>query len=260
MEHQIRLPPAAASPHAVRYRMSVAYDGTQYAGWQVQPAHMTVQQRMEEVLASLTGETVKIHGSGRTDQGVHARGQVAHFDLHKTWPSAVLQKGLNALLPADVRVMRLSRAAQDFHARRHAVRKEYRYFIWNSEILDPCSRLYATHVRRRLDIAAMRAAAEVLVGQHDFAAFTANPNRVVESTVRRVDYIRIRKTGASIVVAVASEGFLYKMVRSICGLLIRVGDGAVSLDEVGEILASRVRTARVPTAPPEGLFLWRVWY
>jgi tRNA pseudouridine38-40 synthase len=244
----------------VRYRITVAYDGSQYAGWQVQPAHMTVQQRIEEVLASLSGEVVKVHGSGRTDQGVHAEGQVAHFDLSKAWKPAALHKGLNALLPADIRVRRVARARNDFHARRSAVRKEYRYVIWNGEIMDPCRRLYATHVRKALDIEAMQAAAQVLVGRHDFAAFTANPNRVVESTVRKIEYLKVRKSGPVITVVAASEGFLYKMVRSLCGLLIRVGEGAVTLTEVREILASRIRTARVPTAPPEGLFLWRVWY
>lgn len=240
--------------------MTVAYDGTEYAGWQVQPSHMTVQQRLEETLASLTGEQVKIHGSGRTDQGVHAEGQVAHFDLSRRWVSAHLHKGLNALLPQDVRVLRVSRAKPDFHARRSAVRKEYRYFIWNAPVMNPCRRRYATHVRKPLDVKAMQAAAAVLVGRHDFAAFTANPNRVVESTVREVHALTVRKSGSLIVIRAASEGFLYKMVRSLAGLLLRVGEGAVSLHEVREILASKVRTARVPTAPPEGLFLWRVWY
>jgi tRNA pseudouridine38-40 synthase len=240
--------------------MTVAYDGTPYAGWQVQPAHMTVQQRIEEALLSLTGERVKVHGSGRTDQGVHAVGQVAHFDLAKRWLPAALRKGLNALLPPDIRVKSLARARSDFHARRSAVRKEYRYFIWNADIMDPCRRFYATHVRKPLDVGAMRAAADVLVGRHDFAAFTANPNREVESTVRELMRLKIRKSGPLITVTAASEGFLYKMVRSLCGLLIRAGEGAVTVNEVRAILASRIRTARVPTAPPEGLFLWRVWY
>jgi tRNA pseudouridine38-40 synthase len=248
------------APNTLRYRMTVAYDGSQYAGWQVQPAHVTVQQRLEERLLALTGDTVKVHGSGRTDQGVHAQGQVAHFDLSKAWDPGVLHKGLNALLPDDIRVIRMARTAPDFHARRSATKKEYRYFIWNAAVMDPCRRLYATHVRRPLDVKAMQAAAHELVGCHDFAAFTANPNRVVESTVRTIEYIRIRKAGHVITVAAASEGFLYKMVRSICGLLIRAGEGAVAVPDVRAILASRVRTARVPTAPAEGLFLWRVWY
>jgi tRNA pseudouridine38-40 synthase len=260
MATKVMTPPHATSPKAFRYRMTVAYDGSHYTGWQVQPVHMTVQQRLEEVLTSLSGETVKVHGSGRTDQGVHAEGQVAHFDLLKSWQPAVLLKGLNALLPADIRVKRVARAKADFHARRSAFKKEYRYTIWNGGVMDPCRRLYATHVRKPLDIKAMQAAAQELVGRHDFAAFTANPNRVVESTVRKIEYLKVQKKGSVITVTVASEGFLYKMVRSLCGLLIRVGEGAVTTREVREILASRIRTARVPTAPPEGLSLWRVWY
>ena len=251
--------PGGAQP-LFRYRMTVAYDGTPYAGWQVQPVHLTVQQRLEETLKQLTGETVKVHGSGRTDQGVHARGQVAHFDLSRRWVCGQVLKGLNALLPPDIRVLRVNRAKPDFHARRSAVKKEYRYFIWNSPVMDPCHRFYALHIRKPLDVKAMQAAAHLLVGRHDFAAFTANPNREVESTVRQVFYLAVCKSGPRIMIRAASEGFLYKMVRSLTGLLLRVGEGAVSLDEVREILASRVRTARVPTAPPAGLFLWQVWY
>jgi len=243
-----------------RYRITVAYDGTNYAGWQVQPGHPTVQAAIEDALRRITGETVKIHGSGRTDQGVHAQGQVAHFDLETPRDAERLQKGLNALLAADVRVLRVARARPEFHARRSAAGKEYRYFIWNDPIASPCGRLYHAHVRPPLDVRAMQAAAAHLVGRHDFAAFAANPNREVESTVRTVTRLSVRRRGPEIVVRAASDGFLYKMVRSLVGLLIRVGEGAVAPSDVPAILASRVRTARVPTAPPEGLFLWRGRY
>lgn len=243
-----------------RYRITVAYDGTAYAGWQVQPVHMTVQKQLEGVVKSLTGETVKIHGSGRTDQGVHAEGQVAHFDISRKWVGMHLLKGMNALLPQDIRVLKVARAKPDFHARRSAVRKEYRYFIWNNPVMDPCRRLYATHIRKPLDIKAMQSAAHILVGRHDFAAITANSNQEIESTVREIYSITVRRTGSLIVIRASSDGFLYKMVRSLTGLLLRVGDSSVTLDEVREIMASRIRTARVPTAPPRGLFLWRVWY
>ncbi len=256
----MRRPEQAGPEGTVRHRIVVAYDGTAYSGWQVQPGLVTVQARIEEALARLTGEAVKIHGSGRTDQGVHARGQVAHFDLHKRWPGAAILKALNALLPADIRILRAARAKPDFHARRSARQKEYRYFIWNADVREPSRRLYTAHVRRPLDVAAMQAAAGMLEGRHDFAAFTANPNRVVESTVREVRTLAVSKAGPLITVRAASDGFLYKMVRSLCGLLIRVGEGAESPDSARAILASRLRTARVPTAPPEGLFLWRVWY
>jgi tRNA pseudouridine38-40 synthase len=244
----------------VRYRLQIAYDGTAYAGWQVQPGHVTVQQRLEEVLARLTGARVRVYGSGRTDQGVHARGQIAHCDPPTPWDRRELRKALNALLPPDIRVVAAARAPASFDARRSARAKEYRYFIWNREVMDPCRRFHWTHVRRPLDVAAMRQAAAMLVGRHDFAGFTANPNRAVESTVRRLTALRVTRRGSEVVITAVGEGFLYKMVRSLCGLLLRVGEGAEPPAAAGEILAARVRTARVPTAPPQGLFLWRVGY
>lgn len=247
-------------PPLCRFRITVAYDGTAYYGWQVQPEHRTVQQCIEESVKRLTGETVKVHGSGRTDQGVHAAGQVAHFDLVRKWPCPALMKGLNAVLPQDIRVLRVARAKRDFHSRRSAVKKEYRYFIWNNPVMEPCRRLYAVHARRPLDIGAMQAAARHLVGRHDFAAFTANANREVGSTIRDVYGLTIRKQGPLVVIRATSEGFLYKMVRSLTGVLLRVGEGQITPETVKEILNSRERTARVPTAPPQGLFLWRVWY
>lgn len=249
-----------AKPKVFRYKITVAYDGTAYTGWQVQSTLVTVQQRIEETLKQLTGEVIKVHGSGRTDQGVHAAGQVAHFDLSKKWLCKHLLRGLNGILPRDIRVLRVGRAAADFHARRGAVRKEYRYFIWNHPVMDPCRRFYATQVVKPLDVKAMQAAARLLVGHHDFAAFTANGNQEVLSTVRHLCLLTVRRQGSLIVIRAASEGFLYKMVRSLTGILLRVGHGAVTLAEIREILNSKVRTARVPTAPPEGLFLWKVWY
>ena len=243
-----------------RYRFDIAYDGSAYHGWQAQPDGGTVQQTIEAAIQEITGETTKLHGSGRTDQGVHARKQVAHADLAAAIVPASLSTGLNAILPRDIRILRLSTAPALFHARRSAVGKEYRYFIWNADIVPPFLRHYRTHVRHRLDVAAMRTAAATLVGQHDFAAFTANPNRPVESTVRKLRRLTVTRRGSEIIISAVAEGFLYKMVRSLAGFLIRVGEGAVPLSEARTILESRRRTARVPTAPPEGLFLWNVQY
>jgi tRNA pseudouridine38-40 synthase len=245
---------------AFRYRLALAYDGTDYAGWQVQPNGIAVQEKLETALNELTGAPVKAHGSGRTDQGVHARRQIVHFDLAKPLAPTRLQKGLNSLLPPDIRVLSIHRAAADFHARRSATGKEYRYFIWNGPWLPPFLRRYRAHVRRRLDVAAMRKAAALLVGCHDFAAFAANPNRLVESTVRRLTGLDVRKRGYEVVIIAQADGFLYKMVRSLAGFLIRVGEGAVSAEQARTILASRERTAHVPTAQPQGLFLWDVRY
>jgi len=243
-----------------RYRLFVAYDGTAYAGWQMQPSAATVQGTLQGAIRLLTSQDTKVHGSGRTDQGVHARRQVAHFDLQDERPSAALQRGMNAVLPADIRINSLRTTDPSFHARRSAVAKEYRYFIWNSDIVPPFLYRYRTHIRHALDVTAMRQAAEELVGRHDFAAFTANPNRLVESTVRNLASLSVRSQGSQIVISARADGFLYKMVRTLAGLLIKVGEGSVPPSKVLDILNSRVRTARVPTAQPQGLFLWQVWY
>lgn len=241
--------------------MTVSYDGTAYAGWQVQPGDPTVQEAIERVLQGLVGGPVKIHGSGRTDQGVHARGQVAHVDLQTRMDAGALFRALNARLPNDIRVLRVARARPDFHARRSAVAKEYRYFIWNGAVMPPERRLYMAHVYRPLDAARMRQAARLFVGEHDFAAFTANPNRAVESTVRAITHFDVRCAGRAICLRVRGSGFLYKQVRSMAGFLIRIGEGAERPAAVRELLLRRAsRTARVPTAAPQGLFLWRVWY
>ena len=244
----------------VRYRMIVQYDGFAYHGWQIQPGNPTVQEAIEQILNQICGGPVKINGSGRTDQGVHGHGQVAHFNLPHPININALLRGLNALLPSDIRILSLRKAHPDFHARRSAICKEYRYFIWNGPCLPPFLARYRDHVRKPLDLAAMQDAASRLVGEHDFAAFAANPSRVVESTVRNLSMLKVTRRGSEIVIRARSNGFLYRMVRSLAGYLIRVGEGEVPPEHTNEILASRIRTARVPTAHPQGLFLWKVWY
>jgi tRNA pseudouridine38-40 synthase len=243
-----------------RYKIGVAYDGTAYAGWQVQPNGVTIQEKLEAVLLKLTGEKRKIHGSGRTDQGVHARKQVAHFDLHRPFPVKSLPLAFNSLLPPDIRVISAARTNPKFDARRHATSKEYRYFIWNAEIMPPVHRLYKAHVKNPLDVTAMKEAAALLAGRHDFAAFTASSKREIETTVREIYDLTVARRGCEIVIRARGSGFLYKMVRSLAGFLIRVGEGAVPAGEARAILESRIRTAHVPTARPQGLFLWNVSY
>lgn len=244
-----------------RYRMDVSYDGTAYSGWQVQPRHRTVQGELERALTGITGGRVRVESSGRTDRGVHAREQVAHFDLARGGfdPSKLLI-GINALIEPDIRVLRVRKVAPDFHARFSATGKEYRYFIHNGAVLPPCHRLYRTWIRPALNVAAMRAAATHLQGSHDFAAFAANPNREVDGTYRTLYVLSVTRKGPEITVRARGDGFLYKMVRSLAGFLIRIGRGELAPDDARRILDSRLRTARVPTAPPEGLFLWRVFY
>ena len=247
--------------HPIRFRLTIAYDGTAYVGWQVQPNGLAVQEVIEKVLQGLVGEEVKLHGSGRTDQGVHAHGQVAHVDLHTRMDAVALHRALNSRLPPDIRVRQVRKARPDFHARRSAVSKEYRYFVWNGPIQPPDRRLYTAPFRRPLNLPAMQAAAQRFVGEHDFVSFTANPNRVIESTVRQVTMFTVRKQGPLLCFRVRGNGFLYKQVRSMAGFLLRVGEGMEPPEAVTELLQHAIpRTARVPTAEPQGLFLWQVWY
>ncbi len=162
-----------------RFRITVAYDGTAYGGWQIQPNANTVQAELQAVLKRLGAGDVKVHGSGRTDAGVHARGQVAHFDLPRPFAPTALVRAMNACLPPDIRVMDAAAVTAGFHARKSAVGKAYRYFIWNAPVMLPTARLYHLHETEPLDIATMQAAAACLVGKHDFAAFAANPSRFV---------------------------------------------------------------------------------
>ena len=244
-----------------RICLTVAYDGTAYCGWQVQPDRPSVQQTLEEVLQGVIGHPVKIHGSGRTDRGVHARGQVAHVDVATRLKHISLLRAMNARLPPDIRVMKITDAKGDFHARRSAHHKEYRYFVVMGETVLPDKRLYANHVYRKLDVEAMRQAAEAFVGRHDFAAFTANPQREIETTVRTIFSFKVSHRGSEVVFAVQGDGFLYKQVRSMVGFLLRVGEGAEKPEAVKSLLeAAAPRVARVPSAPAQGLFLWKVWY
>lgn len=244
-----------------RYKMTIAYDGTHYAGWQVQPGKKTVQGEVERAIEHLVGHHIRIHHSGRTDAGVHAKGQVAHFDLKETVDTGRFMNGLNAQLDYDVRVMKFESVRPDFNARYDAVSKEYRYFIWNGQSVPPELRLYRLHERRNLNIKAMRAAAEQLVGKHDFAAFTANPQREIEGTVKTVTKLTVSRTReGDVTIAVTGEGFLYKMVRSIAGFLLRVGIGELKPEDAKRFLKAGARTNEVPTVKSLGLFLWRVDY
>jgi tRNA pseudouridine38-40 synthase len=244
-----------------RYKMTIAYDGTEYAGWQVQPDKNTVQAEIERVLKHLVGEDIRIHHSGRTDAGVHAKGQVAHFDLDKVIQLGRFQYSLNSLLKPDVRIMKLQKVSDDFHSRFSATGKEYRYFVWNGPAVPPELRLYRHHERRKLDLVAMRRAADMLVGEHDFAAFTANPRREIGGTVKTVrDISVVRSRNGDVRICVEGKGFLYKMVRSIAGCLLRIGVGELTPDDALRLLEAAQRSNEVPTAKAQGLFLWKVDY
>ncbi len=243
-----------------RYRMTIAYEGTDFYGWQAQPHHPTVQGALETAILQLTDETVRIHSCGRTDTGVHARAQVAHFDLKRPWEARQLLKGLNAFLPDSVRIPELRRTRSDFHARYNATGKEYRYSIWNQPVASPLHRRQALHVRQPLELDAMCAAAALLEGTHDFASFSANSRQDIGTKVRTLWRLSVRKKGPMVTLSALGDGFLYKMVRSLAGHLIHVGMGAASVEETSVLLANQERTARVKTAQPHGLCLWKIHY
>lgn len=246
---------------STRYKIKVSYDGTNYSGWQVQPHHRTVQGELERLIREMACQRrVRVESSGRTDAGVHARAQVAHFDLKDPVDAKYFMRGLNAQLDRDIRITSFEKVSSDFHARFSAVGKEYRYFIYNGLIVPPTKRLYRLQEGRPLDVERMRAAAKLLVGEHDFAPFSANPKRELDGTVRTIHSFHVRKHGADITLEVQGNGFLYKMVRSLAGILIDIGMGRREPEFIRDIFADGKRTAVVQTAQPHGLFLWRVFY
>lgn len=244
-----------------KYKVVLAYDGSGYSGWQYQENATGVQQIVEEALSGLDGSPVRVFGSSRTDAGVHADGFVAHFFLEKPIPPANLVRAANARLPPAIRFLKASFAPDSFDARLSATGKEYRYRIYRADILPPALANYWTFCHRPLDIDAMRKAAAFFTGEHDFVSFAANPNRVLESTVRKIFSFDVRVSGPRIVLVVRGNGFLYKQVRSMAGFLISVGKGNERPEAVKELLdAAAPRTARVETAPPQGLVLRKVFY
>jgi tRNA pseudouridine38-40 synthase len=240
-------------------KLTIEYDGTDYAGWQVQPNGTSVQAVVQDAIAAITGETsVKLIGSGRTDAGVHAAGQVANFRTGSTIPAADLVHAINSKLPADVAVVAAEDAPDDFHARYSATSKTYRYAILNRAVRSPLERRRTAFVRGTLDLAAMRRAARHVVGEHDFACFQSKPDG--KPSVRTLTRCDVERSGDGIAITVAANGFLYNMVRAIAGTLIEVGLGRREPDSVAGLIASRDRSLAGPTAPPAGLCLMRVEY
>jgi tRNA pseudouridine38-40 synthase len=254
------MPRTRLQPKRRHFQLTIAYDGTNYAGWQLQPNGSTIQEYVEGALAKLAHGAVRMHGSGRTDAGVHAKAQVANCSFRTSLTTATLVRALNANLPVDIRVQRVQEVDARFHARFSAKGKEYRYQIDCGAIADPFLRAYAWHHPRLLNVAAMRRAARLLNGRHDFAALSANPMRLVETSVRTVSKLSIAKRENLLTIAVVADGFLYKMVRSIVGALVKVGEGRMTAEELQKLAKTKKRTALVETAPAHGLFLWRVFY
>lgn len=243
----------------LKYRASVQYVGTRYAGWQSQPNQKTIQETIQQALQRLNGVRINVIASGRTDSGVHARGQVVHFRQPRKMETGLLRKALNAMLPTDVRIMSVARAASSFHAQKDARRKRYEYHIFNGPVLDPFRQGRVHHLRRRVSFERMQRASPQLEGIHDFSAFAASSSRVKDPR-RTVFVSQFRKRGHSLVYRIEGSGFLHHMVRNIVGTLLEIGSGRRPESDLARILASRDRRNAGPTAPPEGLYLMRVWY
>ena len=241
-------------------KLTIAYDGTQYGGWQRQPNAVTVQELIEKTLTKIAGRRVVIHGSGRTDAGVHAKAQVASCSLTTHHSPLTLRRALNAQLPKDIRAQRVQDVNDGFHARFSARVKEYRYQIDCGAVADPFLLRYAWHHPHPLNVAAMRRAAQLLKGRHDFSALSANPLRFIDNPVRTITKLTVSKRGNLLTISVCANGFLYKMVRSIVGALVKVGEGKLTAEQLKELVKTKKRTALVETAPAHGLFLWQVWY
>jgi len=242
------------------HKLTVAYRGTDFSGWQRQTAKRTVQECIETALEKIWGAKISLQGSGRTDTGVHALGQVASFNAPRLHAATILQRALNANLARDVRIVKCRLVSPAFHARFDARGKTYRYLIWNRLVQDPFTLDTHWHVPRPLDLAAMRRAARLLLGRHDFASFTSNPGYERESTVRIMKRASVVRDGAEVVFHFSADGFLYRMVRNLVGALAKVGLGKITVDDFGKILRARSRSEAPATAPACGLYLMNVTY
>lgn len=242
-----------------RVKLTVAYDGTNYHGWQIQPNGNTIEEELNRHLSELLKEEIKVTGASRTDAGVHALGNVAVFDTRAKMPAEKISYALNTRLPADIRIQDSSEVAADFHPRFCDTVKTYEYRILNRRFPDPTKRLYSFFYYYPLDVQRMKEGAAYLVGEHDFRAFcTMKPE--LENTVRTIYSLDVEKTGDMIVLRVTGSGFLYNMVRIITGTLIRVGGGFYEPEYVRTILESRDRELAGETARPEGLTLVEIKY
>jgi tRNA pseudouridine38-40 synthase len=242
-----------------RIRLDIAYEGTSFVGWQRQKNGLSVQQVIEEALAKITGHPVTLSGAGRTDSGVHAEGQVAHGIIQSAMSPPLLQKALNATLPETIVIRSVRKVPDSFNARFSAKSKWYRYTIWNSKIRPLEERHRARWVYQPLDLRAMRQAARMLQGRHDFKPFQSSGSKDAGSTIRDLFQLTIRQDGPRLYIDAKANGFLYHMVRRLAGLLIEVGKGNLPPEEAKKILGGKSRFI-VPSAPAQGLCLMRVSY
>ena len=242
-----------------KYRLVVQYRSDGFSGWQVQKDRPTIGGTIEAALARITGETPSVVGAGRTDAGVHALGQVAHFRLRRSLPVDRLLKSLNGVLPSQIRVLRLSLASGAFHAQKDAQRKRYIYRVYNGPILSPFLEGRVRQVYRPLSLEAMQEASALIVGTHDFTGFTASASQV-RNRVRTVFVSRWQRKGRHFSYRIEGDGFLHHMVRNLVGTMLQIGLRQRPARDMIMILESRDRRLAGPTAPAHGLFLAQVWY
>lgn len=244
----------------MNYKLTLQYDGTKYQGWQKQGnTENTIQGKLEGILERMYARPVEIHGSGRTDAGVHALGQIANFHEGSSYTCDQIQKNLNEYLPKDIRVIQAEEVQERFHARLTAVGKIYEYHIDNGKVADPFTRKYAMREENPLDLEAMKKAAGFLVGSHDFKSFCAN-KRIKKSTQRTLYEISIEEQNGKIKIRYYGNGFLYHMVRILTGTLIQVGRGDITPEQIPDMIQAKERGAAGFTAPAQGLFLVKVFY
>lgn len=239
-----------------RIRIWVAYDGTNYHGWQLQENGITIEQELNRCLCELLGETIQVIGASRTDAGVHALENVAVFDTGTRMPAGKIAYAMNQRLPEDIRIQKSEEVPLDWHPRRCESIKTYEYRIYRAEFPMPVKRLYTYFVYRSLDVVRMREAAACLEGEHDFKSF-CQTGAQVESTVRTLYSVQVEEQGADLIIRVRGNGFLYNMVRILTGTLIEVGQGRREPESMWDVLAAADRSAAGPTAPAHGLMLVR---
>lgn len=243
----------------MRIGLKIEYDGTAYGGWQRQKNSPSIQQTIEEALERALGCSCRVIGAGRTDAGVHAYGQVAHLDIETKIPADRFSYILNQKLPDDIRIVQSWQAAENFHARRDAIGKHYRYTIYQAPHASALERNSSVHVPQQLDVKKMQQAAQVLIGKHDFSAFRTVGSNIV-GTVRTVYRLEVQQQGQHIHIDIWGNGFLYNMVRIIAGTLIEVGKGKIPVQEMQSILDSKERARAGATAPAKGLAMCEVFY
>jgi tRNA pseudouridine38-40 synthase len=241
-------------------KLTLEYDGARYHGWQRQKNAPTIQEAIEGALGRLTGEVIRVTGSGRTDAGVHALGQVANFRTASALPLSAFLNGLNALLPLDIAILDVEEVPRDFHARKGALAKTYAYHILNRPIRSPLERGRSWWISQPLDLKAMRQAASGLPGEHDFSAFKASGSGI-KNPVRRVLAANWEQSpDGSLIFTITATGFLRGMVRSLVGTMVEIGRGKRPPEDLADLLKSGERRGAGPTAPPHGLFLVEVVY